>query len=420
MVTKPALIIDSKARVSRKYLGDPGSPHFIPASPFIDRQFISDDDEFLLKKACALALKDIQSSDDDEVDPAVAYLAAHIQKSDEKCDEAKATAQVDTNTCVKPEQDRHKLIVRNQEADTNSSMDIKHSSMPTDRPSTNSMGSMLSLTKHSSAPKFGFLSTKRDSNTSQSGTLDSKSSDRAAAWMLTYLEKRISKDKDSNGCDQKRPDTAKTRPPTSRPLTNSSLHKNNIYGDIGAASASPSSMDINKRLPLLPGDGPEPELTKTQHITRLMKSLKKSQKPEDEVNPPDFENGCSMSVEAAHHPDIEVLEQTRQAKGADPTQDISLQTEASQDSAVNHINATSQQDEGAFIPPPRSASLSYLPDASPHGDSLTSSSTSTKRRFFSKRFAERFEWKRRKMPTTSVAVSSSHSMISAPILQVAS
>ena len=40
-------------------------------------------------------------------------------------------------------------------------------------------------------------------------------------------------------------------------------------------------MDLNKRLPLLPGDGFETELTKTQHITRLMKSLKKSNKTED-------------------------------------------------------------------------------------------------------------------------------------------
>ena len=125
-----------------------------------------------------------------------------------------------------------------------------------------------------------------------------------------------------------------------------------------------------------------------------------------------------MRIESVHHPDIEAIEQTQQqSDGPTPAQRVSLRNG---DGAVIDDDATQQQDEGVFRAPPRSASLSYLSDALPPADPRTPTSTSTKRRFFSKRFVERFDWKRQKMPLATVAISSSHSMISAPILQVAS
>ncbi|RMZ83566.1 hypothetical protein DV738_g893, partial [Chaetothyriales sp. CBS 135597] len=77
---KFGLAIDSTStRVHKKYLGDPNDPHFVPDSPLIDRQHLSDHEEAELKRLCSIALARVPHSDDTPGD-AFKYLGPHVQR----------------------------------------------------------------------------------------------------------------------------------------------------------------------------------------------------------------------------------------------------------------------------------------------------------------------------------------------------
>lgn len=68
-----------KARMEKKYAGDPDSPNFLPPSPLIDRRVLSVQVEGELKRVCATVLANEQSVDDDLA--AIAhYLSSHPEK----------------------------------------------------------------------------------------------------------------------------------------------------------------------------------------------------------------------------------------------------------------------------------------------------------------------------------------------------
>lgn len=66
-----------QAKVHKKYLGEADDLHFIPDSPLIDRQTLSDQEEGELKRLCALALSRVPHSDDMSDDP-FQYIAPQI------------------------------------------------------------------------------------------------------------------------------------------------------------------------------------------------------------------------------------------------------------------------------------------------------------------------------------------------------
>ncbi len=68
-----------KARMEKKYVGDPDSPNFLPPSPLIDRRALSAQIEGELKRACATVLANEQSADDD-LAVIAHYISSHPQK----------------------------------------------------------------------------------------------------------------------------------------------------------------------------------------------------------------------------------------------------------------------------------------------------------------------------------------------------
>ncbi|ERF76341.1 hypothetical protein EPUS_04199 [Endocarpon pusillum Z07020] len=80
MKSKVTLAIDpKKARMEKKYVGDPDSPNFLPPSPLIDRRVLSAQIEGELKRVCATVLANEQSADDD-LAVISRYLSSHPQK----------------------------------------------------------------------------------------------------------------------------------------------------------------------------------------------------------------------------------------------------------------------------------------------------------------------------------------------------
>ena len=64
-----------QTRVHKKYLGEADDPHYIPTSPIISRQYLTQQEEGELIQCCILALSSIPHSDDATDDP-LAGMAA--------------------------------------------------------------------------------------------------------------------------------------------------------------------------------------------------------------------------------------------------------------------------------------------------------------------------------------------------------
>lgn len=90
---------------SQKYLGDARDPHFIPKSPIIERQKISEKDEAELRRMCALALADVPHSDDMTDDP-FRYLAKHITAKAPRASAPKEEPLAPANEAQEPVVDR--------------------------------------------------------------------------------------------------------------------------------------------------------------------------------------------------------------------------------------------------------------------------------------------------------------------------
>ncbi|KIV85422.1 hypothetical protein PV11_01118 [Exophiala sideris] len=67
--------------IPRKYRGEPDDPHFVPDSPLIGRQTLTEQEEGDLKRICAVVLANVQHSDDTSDDP-FKYLAAQIHEGE--------------------------------------------------------------------------------------------------------------------------------------------------------------------------------------------------------------------------------------------------------------------------------------------------------------------------------------------------
>lgn len=405
-------------------MGDPNSPHFIPDSPLVDRQILSIEDEDELKRSCAIALKDVQSSDDDEVDPAVAYLARTIQARQEtetKPDNIleprpETTKEAGPRMPLEQSQTVAKPPVEQDLAGLDLSLTSQRStSEPTEynTPLTSTSIVLSDTGKRGSAPRLGFLSAKRGSSSSQGGIVDPKSSERAHAWMMNYLEKRMSRDKDKDVDGRKRPETAGARFSSSRPTTNRTTSNNNAHNEDSHGSLSQTLMDLNKRLPALPGGPLEPEQTRKPHISSMIKGLKWTKKAES--SPPAFEQEILVAPEAqaalqdmchkAGKALVEMSDSNNFASEPIAVRSLSI-TEQSRKVASGGVEGNAHEPLFWTIPP-RSASLS-TPTAVLN--TISMSPTPAKRRFFSKRFTGRFDWKRQKIPD-AVGI--------APMLQVA-
>ncbi|KAI1626878.1 hypothetical protein EDD37DRAFT_646575 [Exophiala viscosa] len=81
--------------IPKKYRGEPDDPHFVPDSPLIGRQSLTEQEEGDLKRICAMVLANVQHADDTSDDP-FKYLAAQIHEGD-------APRQRDTNLERKPD-----------------------------------------------------------------------------------------------------------------------------------------------------------------------------------------------------------------------------------------------------------------------------------------------------------------------------
>ena len=66
---------NAQPKIYKKYLGESSDPHFVPASPLISRQWLSEQEEGELSRTCALALARVPHSDDMSDDP-FQYIAS--------------------------------------------------------------------------------------------------------------------------------------------------------------------------------------------------------------------------------------------------------------------------------------------------------------------------------------------------------
>lgn len=79
----------SQTKIHKKYLGEPDDLHFIPHSPIIERQYLTEQEDGELKRICALALAQIPHSDDMTDDP-LKYIAAQVQTTSQPEQKPKA------------------------------------------------------------------------------------------------------------------------------------------------------------------------------------------------------------------------------------------------------------------------------------------------------------------------------------------
>lgn len=257
---------------SKKYLGEPNDPHFIPDSPLIGRQVLTEQEEDELKRMCALVLADVQHSDDMSDDP-LKYIAAHIQVGrsvQERHADRDRTSQPARDTGATSTKVKHKLSDLKTDLETPSEGSRRYTSTTTDNstPLTSA-----GLTPGEPGPRLSDAarrsttgSNKLRSSLRNEASARTKSRTTSNAGLHRSLEKGESiLEVESVGRTLRLVKNTPSRPRSS--------HNKSMEMDRSARQSAP---DLNKSLPAPPQpDSPDMEDSKQPHISMLMKSIRK-------------------------------------------------------------------------------------------------------------------------------------------------
>ncbi|KAL2428946.1 hypothetical protein ABEF95_010540 [Exophiala dermatitidis] len=284
---KLRLRTDHSSLASKKYLGEPDDPHFIPDSPLIDRQMLSEQEEGELKRVCALLLANVPHSDDMSDDP-FRYMAAHIQ--DGKAGQQRKRelpSQPVHNTDSAPTMVSHKPIDTKPDSSTPSEISRLHTMNATDNstPLTSA-----GLTPGDSRAAFSDTTRRSVTSTKKSASgprTEAAPRTRSRKTSIAGRQKSLESNVHSPDLDEVK-DTVRlvaNSSPNNRSTINKSMETN------PTAAARLSAPDLNKSLPppppspppLRPVESPLQDDPKQPHISRLMKTIrrKKSQIAEE-------------------------------------------------------------------------------------------------------------------------------------------
>jgi len=331
----------------------------VPDSPLISRQPISPEEEEGLRKSCALALADVQSSDED-VAQAFKFLAGQIQvkeKTEEHSKTSAIAAKVEAPEAINPLTVLPKLDHALNAVSTSVSSDQTTADRTdSSTPQTSAGLTPGETTKSSSGPKTPLLGPKRGSASSQaSKTVEPNSSERAIAWMNNCFEKRTSKP------DTQRSVSTATAEATRKSSQRASVKRSRSHRRKRDSRDSLLHMDLNKKLPSVPGQQLEPERAK--HLARLIKTIGKKRASPAVVEGQQSPELRNPSLGQKHPPQALTLN-LLQPQAFRSQQDIATMSIAEADLRTN-----------SFDSKPR------------------------KKTPFSYKFIGRFEWKRQRMPS---------------------
>jgi len=269
-----ANLICPQSMTHKKYLGEPEDPHYIPDSPWIERQFFTEDEEAELKASCKLVLANVPHSDDMSDDP-LKYIAAQIQ-------EGKATHQSKTKS------DRMSAPAHRIEASkTNSAIQhLLNSNPDTATPSDSSHRDTISTQDYStpltsagftpgdSARRFSDAARKSYNSTRKPGS--SLRNDSQLQKSRTTSNSGLHRSFDTTNPSLETEAIKRTlrlvTDGSSRPQSGSSLRSMDNVNSLRF-----SSPDLNKSLPPPPADLSEQldDPKQQPHISRLMKTIRK-------------------------------------------------------------------------------------------------------------------------------------------------
>ncbi|KAL2419321.1 hypothetical protein ABEF95_010034 [Exophiala dermatitidis] len=284
---KLRLRTDHSSLASKKYLGEPDDPHFIPDSPLIERQMLSEQEEGELKRVCALLLANVPHSDDMSDDP-FRYMAAHIQ--DGKAGQQRKRelpSQPVQNTNSAPTTVSHKPVDTKLDSTTPSDISRLHTLNATDNSTPLTSAGLTpgdSRAALSDATRRSVASTRKSASGLR--TEAAARTDRSRKTSFAGRQKSLESDEHSPDLDEVKGTVrlVDDRSPNRGRTSNKSMANNRT-------AARLSAPDLNKCLPppppsppLRPTESPLPEDPKQPHISRLMKTIrkKKSQVPAEE------------------------------------------------------------------------------------------------------------------------------------------
>lgn len=276
LIPRPATarLTRGQSTTQRKYLGEPDDLHYIPDSPWIERQFFSAEDEAELKYSCTLVLAHVPHSDDMSDDP-LKYIAAQIL-------EGKAAHQ------SQKQSERISAPAQKVDASTSNSVTQQplHLNPDTATPSVSSHRDTLS-THDYSTPQSSAGYTPGDSarRISDAARKSYNSSKKPGSSLRNDPQLQSKSRTTSNSGLHRSYDTTNPSLETeaikrtlrlvtdgySRPQSNSSLKSMDKVNSLRF-----SAPDLNKSLPLPPADPIDnSEDPKKPHISRLMKTIRK-------------------------------------------------------------------------------------------------------------------------------------------------
>ncbi|KAG9777474.1 hypothetical protein KCU88_g4497, partial [Aureobasidium melanogenum] len=283
---KLRLRTDHSSLASKKYLGEPDDPHFIPDSPLIERQMLSEQEEGELKRVCALLLANVPHSDDMSDDP-FRYMAAHIQ--DGKAGQQRKRelpSQPVQNTNSAPTTVSHKPVDTKLDSTTPSDISRLHTLNATDNSTPLTSAGLTpgdSRAALSDATRRSVASARKSASGLR--TEAAARTDRSRKTSSAGRQKSLESDEHSPDLDEVKGTVrlVDDRSPNRGRTSNKSMENNRT-------AARLSAPDLNKSLPppppsppLRPAESPHPEDPKQPHISRLMKTIrKKSQVPAEE------------------------------------------------------------------------------------------------------------------------------------------
>ncbi|RMZ86066.1 hypothetical protein DV737_g168, partial [Chaetothyriales sp. CBS 132003] len=309
------LAIDSTCRVHKKYLGDPNDPHYVPDSPLIERQHLSELEETELKRLCAIALARVPHSDAAPDDP-FKYLGPYVQRKSASVAALRPPPQTATHPKTKkathPKRPAPVQVPLVQESSGSSN------SSEVDRTDYSTPLTSAGITPGETNKRFSDA-LKRPSNSigaSVKYKIPLKTKSRAASTSQSRPRKsadtgisKISKESSSTNKqsiilvqeDTPYPWTAPSHSATDR-----------------ADRARLSQVELNKQLPPLPAPGTV--LVEKPSINRLFKSIKKAKSSQFMTQPASFASADPMMPKV---PEISTLKKSATHPAPNAAEDAS-------------------------------------------------------------------------------------------------
>jgi hypothetical protein len=278
-------------KIHKKYLGEADDLHFIPDSPLIERQFLTEQEEGELKRVCALALAQVPHSDDMTDDP-FQYIAAQVQVK--PAPETAISEQVKSEDIRVPLPEVPAIPIG---TDTATPSDVsKRDTM--DRTDYSTPLTSAGITPGETAKRFSDAG-KRASSSKGSSHLKHESAQarKSRAASSSHSMPRKSNDAGIRKSHEARKPSGdhKAAERTVRVVQDAPRHT-----DVNSRSTEItrpvrySQLELNKKLPPLPPSATEP--TKQAPISRMMKTIKKKKSQ--------ILDGRSLSMSASSTPPL--------------------------------------------------------------------------------------------------------------------